>query len=135
MVGWVSEKEHKGFEGDERTALEIISERVWGGLEKPNSHGKVWMTIGCWEVRKEMTGMRGKAAFIKHLLYFRNFAFLNSATTLQVSDNQPGSQFLVYFKLWKILHLNQFLVFNVNSIHTHSLNLIMSMIDVQDHFS
>lgn len=45
--------------------------------------------------------------------------------------NQPESQFLVYFKFWKILHLNQFPVFNVNSIHT--FNLVMSKTSIQDH--
>ena len=70
MVGWVSVKGPSGIENEERTALEIISERVWGGPEKPHSLRKVWMTIGSWEVRKEMRGMRGKSKLLSCVQLF-----------------------------------------------------------------
>lgn len=58
------------------------------------------LTVGSWEVRKEVKGMRGKSTFIKHLLYFRNFECISKPCKLD-GDNQRGSQFSLYFKLWK----------------------------------
>lgn len=55
----------------------------------------------------------GKTAFIKHLPEFRNFIRISKPCKLD-GDNQSGFQFLLYFKLWKILHLNQFSVFHFN---------------------
>lgn len=74
------------------------------------------MTVGSWEVNKEMTSMRGKTTFIKDLLDLRNFECISKPCSNPQSDgdNQPGYQFSLYFKLGRILHLNQFPVFHIN---------------------